>query len=96
MDSVQIVKALAKAGRRDLAEAAATDYEARWATMISEEMKKAATAIEAGNAKLAWRYIWAVHKLQKQLIAMLDGGTAEPKEVALLDKVIQLLQRRIK
>jgi hypothetical protein len=47
MDSVQIVKALAKAGRRDLAEAAATDYE-------------------------------------------------EPKEVALLDKVIQLLQRRIK
>lgn len=93
----EVVATLLRAGRKDLARVVAIEggYEARWASMVAETMQRAAQYIKSRDEKKTWLEVRAALKLQKQLIAMLDGGTAEPKEVALLEKTIQLLSRRL-
>ena len=67
-------------------------YAAKFAASLNGDLIK--KAILSGDEKKAWSGISTLAGNLKTLIALLDGGTAEPKEVALLSRMRKLLDQR--
>lgn len=75
-------------------QAADPKWMAQYANAVGDGFKAAAKHIEAGNSAKAWKSMSLALGNLKTLVATLDGGTTEPKEVGLLSKLRDLMAKR--
>ena len=93
----EIVAVLHEQKRPDLAEHIATAAKqdaARFSDGIAASAQYLTKTINDGHEQGSWNALSAMLTNLKTVIAMLDGGTREPPEIAALHKVHRLLNKR--